>query len=90
MNVYFNHIEPLNGEEIAQELGTTRQYVCNTLKTALKKMYKGVKRLNPDMTPFEIINGIRNYLGITDTEEIQIFFNAFPKAIRNEIASSKI
>lgn len=88
MNTIFEMVEPMDGEQIAQELGTTRQYVCNTLKSALRKLYKGVKKMNPDMEPFEIVNGIREFLGIENTDEIRMFFNAFPPDIREEIESS--
>jgi predicted transcriptional regulator len=85
MNSYFEKVEPMDGEQIAQELGTTRQYVCNTLKSALRKIYKSLKKKNPDMTPFEIVNAIREFFGIEDTDEIRIFFNAFPPDVREEV-----
>lgn len=81
-------VKPMSGEEIAQELGTTRQYVCNTLKSGMRKIYISLKKLNPDMTPFEIVNAIREFFGLEDSEDIQMFFDAFPPDIRLEIQNS--
>ena len=83
-----NYISPKSGEEIANELGTTRQYVSNTIKSGLKKLYKGVKAKNPDLTPFEVVNSIMVFFDIKDTIEIEKFFNAFPPTIKNEIKLS--
>jgi len=88
MNSLFERIEPMDGEEIAKELGTTRQYICNTLKSALRKVYKSLKQKNPDMTPFEIVNAIREFFGIEDTDEVRIFFQSFPPDVREEVESS--
>jgi benzoyl-CoA reductase/2-hydroxyglutaryl-CoA dehydratase subunit BcrC/BadD/HgdB len=88
MNPFFENVEPMTGEEIAQEFGTTRQYVCNTLKSGLRKLYNGLSKMNPDMTPFEIVNAIREFFGICDTDEIQMFFNAFPPDIRQKVELS--
>ena len=81
-------IRTMSGEEIAQELGTIRQYISNTIKSGLRKIYKSLKRKNPDMSPFELINAIMNFFEIRDTEEIRNFWTCFPPDIRNEVENS--
>jgi len=87
-NRFYTRMMPMDGEEIAQELGFTRQYVCNTLKSALRKIYYSLKDQNPDMTPFEIVNGVREFFGLEDADDIQMFFSCFPSDIRKEIELS--
>lgn len=88
MSIFFEQVEPMDGEQIAQELGTTRQYVCNTIKSGLRKLYAGLKKKNPDMEPFELVNAIRDFFGIEDTDEIRIFFSSFPPDVREEVENS--
>lgn len=87
-NSFYKRTIPMDGEEIAQELGFTRQYVSNTLKSALRKIYYSLKDQNPDMTPFEIVNGVREFFGLEDADDIQMFFSCFPSDIRKEIKLS--
>ena len=78
----------VSGSKSSDEIGTTRQYENSTLRSALGKLYKGLKKMNPEMTPFEIVNALRNYYGVISTEDVEMFFNSFPKNIREEIKAS--
>lgn len=49
----------------------------------------GLQTKNPDLSPFEIIEALRNFLGIEDQDDIDIFFNLFPKDIKENIKKSK-
>jgi hypothetical protein len=51
----------MSGEEIAQKLGVTRQYVSNTLKSALRKVYLGIKDVSGD-PPFKVAITMANML----------------------------
>ena len=77
--------EEMSGAEIAKEMGITRQAVSNTLKRALEKMYKGMKK-DGNTSPFETAANIAVGLSIGDSgEDWKKFFNLFPPAIRKEI-----
>jgi hypothetical protein len=78
----------MNGEEIAQEFGWSRQYVSNILKQSMRKLYQKLKRRNPELSPFEIVDEIRQYFDLRDTDEIHLFFSLFPPSIRTEIYES--
>jgi predicted DNA-binding protein YlxM (UPF0122 family) len=74
------------GTEIARELGVTRQAVSNTLKRAMSKFYKEVKKMDKDMDPFEVSCSMLHMLGVgNNVEDIRKFYNLFPPDIRNEI-----
>lgn len=78
---------PMNGQEIAVELGITRQAVSNTLKRAMKKVYLKTRTFIPG-TPFETATDIMIMFNVGNTEEeIKEFFKLFPSDIRKEIES---
>lgn len=78
----------MSGEEIAKESGWSRQYTSKLLKSGLGKLYYKLKKLNPDMTPFEITNGIREYFDLRSSEDIKNFFTLFPPKVKKEIEES--
>ena len=51
----------MSGEEIAKKLGVTRQYVSNTLKSAMRKIYIGIKQASGD-GPFKVAITMANML----------------------------
>lgn len=73
------------GSEIAREMGITRQAVSQSLKRGVTKMYYGLQEHGVTKTPTETIMHMRDYLGISDQEDIEQFFELFPKKIRDEI-----
>ena len=77
----------MSGSEIARELGCSRQAVSQTLKRAVTKLYRGLQEDKVTESPTETIMFMREWLGITDEEDIQQFYDMFPKSIREEIKS---
>ncbi len=77
----------MTGSEIARELGITRQAVSQSLKRAISKVYYGLQEQNITESPTETIMFMRDWFGITDEEDIQQFFDLFPKKIRDEVKS---
>jgi hypothetical protein len=75
--------DQMNGQEIANELGISRQSVSNTLKKGLVKVYKAMKMEN-NTGPFETAVSIAVGFGV-DNQEYKKFFKLFPPAIRKEI-----
>ena len=73
------------GSEIARELNISRQAVSQTLKRAVTKIYKGLQEEGITENPTETILFMRERFGITDEEDLQQFFDMFPKSIRDEI-----
>ena len=84
---YFRKDAVMDGEEIADEFGTTRQNVSRILKDALAKFYLKVKILNKEMTPFEVATCMMEMLGVNqrDQNEISKFFTLFPPKLKSEI-----
>lgn len=83
MNI--ERVRAKSGSEIARELGTSRQAVSQTLKRAVTKLYNGLQEEGITDSPTDTIMFMREYLGIQDEEDIQQFFDMFPKNIRDEI-----
>lgn len=75
----------MTGQEIATELGITRQAVSNTLKRAMKKVYTKVRAMH-NTSPFETASNMMIMLSVGDSEEeTKEFFKLFPTDIRKEI-----
>ena len=68
-------------EEIAQELGVTRQCIAQTAKSGLRKIYLNVKKLYPDLSPQEIAHEICITFNLTGKDQ-QEFLRAFPSDIK--------
>ena len=75
----------MSGSEIARELGCSRQAVSQTLKRAVTKLYEGLQEQGITESPTETVMFMRDWLGVTDEEVIQQFFDMFPKNIREQI-----
>jgi transcriptional regulator len=78
-------IRAKTGSEIARELNISRQAVSQTLKRAVTKIYKGLLEEGLTESPTETIMFMRDWFGVTDEEDLQQFFDMFPKSIRDEI-----
>jgi len=79
-----NLMEQMSGEEIARELGITRQAVSNTLKRALKKMFIEFKKLEPEWGDFETAVAMSQMLRVNN-DEMSKFFKMFPPEIKKKI-----
>lgn len=80
-----NYVRAMSGSEIARELNITRQAVSQSLKRAVTKVYEGLIEENITETPTETIIFMMDWFGISDEEDIQQFFEMFPKKIRDEV-----
>jgi predicted transcriptional regulator len=78
-------VKAMSGSEIARELNISRQAVSQTLKRGVTKLYEGLQEQGLTDGPTETVVFLQDYLGITDEEDIQQFFDMFPKNIRDEI-----
>jgi hypothetical protein len=74
----------MTGEEIAREMKTTRQYVSQTLKSGMKKVYCGIARTKPHYTPYEIALEMLLMFDVS-THDAPAFFNLFPPKYREKI-----
>lgn len=72
-------MEQMNGQEIADELGITRQAVAQSVKRALNKIYKSYAAEYPWLSPFELVAKIMLDFDIEFTHKN---FNAFPLKIK--------
>lgn len=75
---------PKSGEEIAKKMKTSRQYVSNTLKSAMGNTYNGVKKLKPHYTPYEIALEMMLMFNVKDYD-VEAFFKLFPPKYREKI-----
>jgi len=79
-------VRQLNGSEIADELGITRQAVSNILKRAMRKFYIQARKLDAEWGPFECSCAMMRMLKVdNNAEEIKKFYMLFPPDIRDEI-----
>lgn len=78
-------VKAKTGSEIARELDISRQAVSQTLKRAVTKIYNGLQEEGITESPTETILFMQSWLGVTDEEDIQQFYDMFPKSIRDEI-----
>ena len=73
------------GSEIARELNISRQAVSQTLKRSVTKIYNGLLAEGITDNPTETILFMREWFGVTDEEDLQQFYDMFPKTIREDI-----
>jgi len=71
--------KPLNGSEIAKNLGMTRQAVSYSIRKSMKKMYKRVINLGLAEKPFDTILVLMEVLnvGSNSTSDIKEFLKLF-------------
>lgn len=79
--------EVMSGNDIARELGITKQAVNATLQRAMKKVFLAVKDENKDKNAFEVAAIMLQMMNIPDSE-VKWFFKSFPTAIKKEIEDS--
>jgi len=79
--------ESMTGAQIAKELGITRQAVSNTLKRAMKKMFKEFKKLDKEWDAFDTAVAMAQGFDdlVEDEVELKKFFKLFPPDIRKQI-----
>ena len=75
----------MSGSEISRSLGITRQAVSQALKRAMGKTYTGLLAEKITENPTETVLFMREWFGILDEEDIEQFFDLFPKEIQDEI-----
>lgn len=75
----------MNGEEIADKLGVTRQNVSNLLKRGMKKVYLATCKLDRSWTPFQVAAVITQMFNVTAQEDISKMFTLFPPTIKRLI-----
>ena len=84
-------MKPMSGEEIAQELGITRQAVSNLLKRAMRKCYRNILHTYPDLSPVAASILLMKWLEMVgdvefkDFNEVKKFNRLFPPDVRKEI-----
>lgn len=78
---------PLNGSEIAKELGITRQSVSQTLKKGLNKLYYKILDEGIADTPFDAVLAmmITFKLHTTTQDDLIDFLYLLPNGIRREV-----
>lgn len=84
-------VKPMNGSEIAESLGITRQAVSNILKRAMKKFYDQVAIMDTEWGPFDRSCAMMRMLNVDNNiEEIKKFYMLFPPDVRDEIEADAL
>jgi predicted transcriptional regulator len=84
-------VVPMNGTEIANELGVTRQAISNILRRTMKKFYLQTRKLDKDWGPFETSCAMLRMLNVdNDIAEVKKFYLLFPKDIRDKIEADAL
>jgi hypothetical protein len=83
-------IKPLEGQEIANELGRKRQAVSQSLKRGMRKAYIFIRKTWPDLGPLASSVFLLKYLDREGTVDFDLaernkFVRLFPPEIRKEI-----
>jgi predicted transcriptional regulator len=74
----------MNGQEIADKLGISKQAVSGYLKKAIAKVYDETRKLEKSWSPFEVCVAMSIMFNVEE-DDINNFFKLFPKDIKNEI-----
>jgi predicted transcriptional regulator len=78
----FDLTKPMNGSEIAEKLGMTRQAVSYSIRKSMKKMYKRVINLGLADSPFQVILVLMEVLNVNSSvSDIKEFIKLFDKDI---------
>jgi DNA-binding transcriptional regulator GbsR (MarR family) len=79
--------KPMTGQEIAKELGISRQAVSFTLRKSMAKMYYEVMNQGFSDSPFDTIQTLSEMLQINmgDEADIKEFVSLFPEEIQEEV-----
>jgi len=83
---------PMNGQEIADYVGITRQAVSYTLRKSLNKMYSYVLQNDLADSPFDAIIVLMKMLRVTNgnTTDVFDFLSYFNKDIQNDVKSDAV
>lgn len=83
---YMKVDRPMDNEEIAERMGVTHQWVLQSLKSGIAKIYTKYRKTT-DLEPFDICMRMTKMFGIPEDldEEIKSFIKSFPKEIKGEI-----
>jgi len=74
----------MSGQEIADDLGITRQAVSNTLKRAMGKVFNSAKELWPNFDAFEVSTNLSIMFNIHE-DDLSKFYKLFPREAKKEI-----
>lgn len=77
-------IPPKTGEEIAKEIGITRQAVSQHLKRAVKKFYIETEKIDSTWGPFDIAVNMSIMLNIGEND-LKKFLSLFPSTLKKKI-----
>lgn len=75
----------MSGTEVANELGITRQAVCQSLKKSMQKVYYRVKNIYNIHSPVEVLSLMATMFNVRSETEYKKFFSLFPSNIKGEV-----
>lgn len=81
------YTKPMNGSEIAKELGISRQAVSYNIRKAIKKMYNYILEEKIAETPFQAVVVLMHALNVSngDVSDIKGFLKLFDKSVISSI-----
>lgn len=72
------YVKAMNGEEIADELGISRQAVSQTIKRAVNKVYKGLVTKHKN-SPANAFLQMQEYFGVSDVDDVEDLYKFLTK-----------
>ena len=87
--IYSMEVIVITGEEIAVELGITRQAVSQSLKRSIIKVFTEARKLNPQLDYYQTLGFIMEVLKI-DKEDGYFFYKKLPRDIQKQICKDAV
>lgn len=75
----------LNNRETGDALGVTKVHIRNVTKHVMKKLFKKMKELRPDLSVGEIFMGLADFFRISHEEEYENLYLALPDDLRSTL-----
>jgi predicted DNA-binding protein YlxM (UPF0122 family) len=75
----------MSATEISKIYGCSRQYISSILKRAMKKVYRKLEKMHPNLNPFERTLLLMEMFNVSEKEDVKEFYQLFPPDICNEI-----
>lgn len=80
--------EFMSAADIARELNCTRANANQTIKRALRKVYKGILKEKIADNPFDALQFMSDYLGMETQEDINELFKILPEDIKEKVKNN--
>ena len=71
--------------QLAADFQTSRQYIDMAIKRAMGKVYRSTSKMNPDLSPFEVVVLIAKMFNVQMAKDFERFYTDFPMSVRKTV-----